>query len=374
MSHYEPLSQAVSLRRDVIQRAVHIFRGWSYRDIEVPLLDTFEPGESAGTLQQTLQVIDKDGNLRVLRADVTPAVARLYARQLYKDSKVLRACYANRVVRAQRAFGRDQSESYQIGIELIGRAGISAELEVILICMETLSAIGADRCQVNLGSVAVMGRLLEMTGLPKVRLRDIHAAAEARDPFEVRDILHRSGTRSNIAEALEAIASLNSGQVQIEAIKRAVPNDTALNLAFGRLDSLTSALTELGFGDRLNIDLGDLQGPAYYSGTIFKVVSERIGRALGGGGRYDGLCGRFGVEAPAVGFSLHLDALIEVLQPDASARVSAPAGSAVRVDPNNPLPGLREALARRKGDQPTLVVESSGGAPDPHRRSAHDRQ
>ena len=366
MNAYEPLSLAVSLRRDIIQRAVRIFRGWGYRDIEVPLLDDIEDDGIWGkdTRRQTFQVVDRDGNLLALRADVTPAVTKLYARQLRASTKVLRACYANRVVQSAHAFGRRQSESYQIGVELIGLKGLVAEVEVVLVCFEVLSAIGVEQCQLNLGSIAVFNRLLDMTGLPAVKRLAIRSAMMDRDPYEVRQILHRCGTRSNITGALEAVASLQTGDEQIARIKALLPHDRQLGESFDHLEDMVKLLSELGFSERVNVDLGDLQGPTYYTGVLFKVVSESIGRELGGGGRYDSLCGNYGQEAPAVGFALRLDALLEILQPDAAEQLSVPAGAAVRVDPARPLQGLRAVLERRSRDETALVIQGSTGAPE----------
>ncbi len=43
---------------------------------------------------------------------------------------------------------------------------------------------------------------------------------------------------------------------------------------------------------------------SYYTGTVFEVYDPAVGYALGGGGRYDDLCGRFGRDLPACGLAL----------------------------------------------------------------------
>ena len=58
----------------------------------------------------------------------------------------------------------------------------------------------------------------------------------------------------------------------------------------------------------------------YYTASIMEVSHPDLGISLGGGGRYDGMIGRFlGTEVPAVGFSLGFERLVEV--------VDAPEGS-----------------------------------------------
>ena len=54
-------------------------------------------------------------------------------------------------------------------------------------------------------------------------------------------------------------------------------------------------------------DLLLIRGQGYYTGTVFEIQSNKYRGAVGGGGRYDGLVGKFTGEAvPAVGFSIGL--------------------------------------------------------------------
>ena len=46
----------------------------------------------------------------------------------------------------------------------------------------------------------------------------------------------------------------------------------------------------------------------------FEVFVAGAGRAVGAGGRYDDLMGRFGRDLPAVGVSIDLDALAETVR------------------------------------------------------------
>ena len=66
-------------------------------------------------------------------------------------------------------------------------------------------------------------------------------------------------------------------------------------------------LVERGVAGRVQIDLGLLRDLGYYSGAILEVYDPALGHMLGGGGRYDGLLGRFGTPMPAAGFALYLE-------------------------------------------------------------------
>jgi ATP phosphoribosyltransferase regulatory subunit len=69
----------------------------------------------------------------------------------------------------------------------------------------------------------------------------------------------------------------------------------------------------------IDIDLGDVGGLDYYTGLTFKIYAQGLGTALGRGGRYDQLLANFGLAEPAVGFSLCLDWLAQLLAPKLKA-------------------------------------------------------
>ena len=62
----------------------------------------------------------------------------------------------------------------------------------------------------------------------------------------------------------------------------------------------------------------------YYTGTIFEISHPELGYSLGGGGRYDGMIGRFlGSEVPACGFSIGFERIIDLLADDGDAVTDA---------------------------------------------------
>jgi histidyl-tRNA synthetase len=53
----------------------------------------------------------------------------------------------------------------------------------------------------------------------------------------------------------------------------------------------------------------------YYTGTIFEIELPGTGSAIGGGGRYDGMVGRWlGTDVPAVGISIGFERVVELVE------------------------------------------------------------
>ena len=83
--------------------------------------------------------------------------------------------------------------------------------------------------------------------------------------------------------------------------------------AVERLEELYRVLCEYGVERYVSFDLGLLSKYHYYTGVIFKAYTYGVGDAVAKGGRYDNLLKYFGKEAPAIGFVIVVDDLLEAL-------------------------------------------------------------
>lgn len=92
--------------------------------------------------------------------------------------------------------------------------------------------------------------------------------------------------------------------------------------------------------NRIQIDPSVVRGLEYYTGAIFEAeltipTTDDTGRpvrfgSVGGGGRYDGLVGRFrGTDVPATGFSVGVSRLQAALAARTAAAAEAPTGPVI---------------------------------------------
>ena len=57
----------------------------------------------------------------------------------------------------------------------------------------------------------------------------------------------------------------------------------------------------------------------YYTGSIFEISHPDSGSSIGGGGRYDGMVGRWlGTDVPAVGISLGFERIVDLVSSSAN--------------------------------------------------------
>jgi histidyl-tRNA synthetase len=91
--------------------------------------------------------------------------------------------------------------------------------------------------------------------------------------------------------------------------------------AVASLETIANALTDLPDGVQVRFDPTLVRGMGYYTGTIFEIAHPESGSSVGGGGRYDGMIGRFlGADVPAAGFSIGFERIVDLLSHDDSAR------------------------------------------------------
>ena len=105
------------------------------------------------------------------------------------------------------------------------------------------------------------------------------------------------GARPERRDARAARASCPAARRPRGARARRGPGGRAVE----GLRALHELLAERGIADRVIFDLGLVRELGYYTGAVFEVYDPAVGFALGGGGRYDDLLGRFGRDLPACG-------------------------------------------------------------------------
>jgi ATP phosphoribosyltransferase regulatory subunit len=295
------------LRR--IESSLHeLFEARGYGEVSTPAIEFWDVlargDERIGS--SAYRFFDPAGDLLALRSDMTIPIARLAADRLADAEPPFRLRYIGDAYRSVSPRRGQMREFRQIGIELIGAGGPDGTAEVIELLVAALDAIGLGRALVGLGDADLFRQLLDdlgVEGLARNRILDRLAAhdlvaieAEAGDLAELGD-----ADRDLIVQ----LSSLRGGP-QVLDRAREIGGD-AVARAISRLADTYRRLEELGVGDRVQLDLGLLRDLGYYTGAILEVYDPAVGQILGGGGRYDGLMGRFGRPLPAAGFALYLE-------------------------------------------------------------------
>lgn len=278
----------------------------------VEYLDSLLIGSGGDLDLKTFKLVDQlSGQSLGVRADITPQVSRIDA-HLLQQRDINRLCYAASVLRTRPSGQEGSREPIQIGAEVYGHAGIEADIEVIDLLLQSLALaeLGPVRLDINhLGLASLL--LAELEGIDEEAVLQL---LQARDLPSLRELIAPWSQQPAAAALLalpECFGPAESAMARARTVLAPWPQATP------HLDALDAVLGSLRLARHagqvsLAIDLADVQGFRYHTGLGFAAYVEGHARAVGRGGRYDGIGAAFGRGRPATGFSLDLRELVEL--------------------------------------------------------------
>lgn len=304
------LTGEAARRRRLLQRAaMQVLERAGYEELIPPTLEyqeTFLRAGGPGVAERLIRFPDRDGRILALRYDFTASLARVAATTFAGTSRPLRLCYSGTVYRQEPERGGRPREMLQVGAELLGQAGLAADVEVVRLTIALVRSAGLHDFQMNLGHAGVLA--------PGIAALDSELRGDVRRWIDRKD-------RGSLSRAL---AGASGDAATLTVLPFVIGRRDALERALGLapraaapgLEHLLALDAALTADERAHMvyDLGEVRGLDYYTGVHFEVYLAGTGRAAGAGGRYDELMERFGRPMPAVGVSLDLDTIAEVPQ------------------------------------------------------------
>ena len=239
--------------------------------------------------------------------------------------------FSGEVLRFEKPKGGRQREFAQIGIEHYGGSGKSADVEILLIAVETFQRLGIPNFQINLGSVDFFGGIVDRMELPKEQIDALKEVLNIKDQPGLEALLRNLPLEDRRKKILRAVPHLTGGRAVIAEARSLVKNSRSVE-ALDHLEEIYSIFERLDLAQHLTIDLGEIRGFDYYTGILFRAYVHGLGFEVASGGRYDGLPAAFGEDVPAVGFSFSLDRLEQMVTP--AMESSDADAAAIDVDSN----------------------------------------
>ena len=304
--------KAAKKRRRIERAIFSVFERWDYDEIIPPIFDyydVFAKGMGAAFEDTLYRFIDREGNILALRPEFTSLVAKSVATRLADHPKPLRLCYCGEVLRYEAPRGGRQREFFQIGVEHIGGEHIKSDAEIILVAIESLKKLGIRRFQINLGEMGYFSGIVERMNLSRDDLSKIKTLVDLKDTVGLRLELERLALSEKRRNILLSLVHLTGNSDTLRTARQLVSNEKSLQ-ALDHLEALLTELKKQKVEDHITIDLSEVRGQDYYTGTIFKIYVPGLGFEIGGGGRYDNLFKNFGCDFPSVGFSFSLERLM----------------------------------------------------------------
>jgi ATP phosphoribosyltransferase regulatory subunit len=282
--------------RALSERLRHAFAGAGYGEVWTPALE-YESVLRTGDERAAgagYRLFDEHGEVLVLRSDGTIPIARVVASRYADAEPPFRFCYFAHAYRAVERGAGQLREFLQGGIELIGVPGAAGDAEVVALTVAALDDAGLRRHRIGIGDGSLYRQVLESLEVPEEDHMPLLERLARRDLAGLSTAVAGLGLPESDRELLTRLPELRGGPDVLDRAGGAVEG----------LRELHELLTERGVADRVIFDLGLVRELGYYTGAVFEVYDPAVGFALGGGGRYDDLLGRFGRSLPACGIAL----------------------------------------------------------------------
>lgn len=290
---------------------------YSYRNIRTPIVEPtalFVRG-----LGEVTDIVEKEmysfedrlnGEHLSLRPEATAGVVRAVSENsmLYDGGK--RLYYMGPMFRHERPQRGRYRQFHQIGAEALGFPGAEVDAELILLANSLWRELG------------LQGVRLELNSLGQPQERQAHRAALIAYLEQHRESLDEEARRRLHSNPLRILDTKNPG---LQAIVNAAPRliDFLGPESLAHFDRVKAILDANGVAWTLNPRL--VRGMDYYNLTVFEFVTDQLGSqgTICGGGRYDYLMEQVGGKAaPAVGWALGVERVLELLKEQEKAFIS----------------------------------------------------
>ena len=304
-------------RKHRIQEMIHEnFSKFGYEDIETPTFEFFDVfGREIGTTpsKELYKFFDKEGNTLVLRPDFTPSIGRCAAKYFMEQSVPVRLSYMGNTFTNTSNLQGKLKEVTQMGVELIGDAGIMADAEMVHLAVSSLKAAGLKEFQVSIGEIGFFKGICEEAMLDEETEMELREFISNKNYFGAEELLlkNRNLKSEKIESFLKITELFGSFDVLDEALE--LVHNKRSRRAIQRLQQMYELLQMYGDEKYVSVDLGLVSKYHYYTGIIFKGYTYGVGDAVVTGGRYDGLLSYFGKDAASIGFVINVDGVMQAL-------------------------------------------------------------
>ncbi len=330
-----------------------VFERYGFEAVETPFIEytdalgKFLPDQDRPN-EGVFSFLDDDEQWLSLRYDLTAPLARFFVVYAQNLPRPYRSYRSGWVFRNEKPGPGRFRQFMQFDADTVGSASTVADAEICMMTADTMEELGIPRSDyvVRVNNRKVLDGVMETIGLAGddnglVRLSVLRAIDKLDRLGEdgVRDLLgegreDESGAFTKgsglAAEQIQAVlAYVASGKETDEAtiagIGNAVAGSEIGSEGCRELAEIAELTSAAGYGDgRVMIDPSVVRGLEYYTGPVFEseltfeVPNEKgqpvVFGSVGGGGRYDGLVGRFrGEDVPATGFSIGVSRLASAL-------------------------------------------------------------
>lgn len=291
-----------------------------------------------------------------LRYDLTVPLVRYFSNHENELPMPFKALQMGNVWRADRPQKGRYRQFMQCDIDIIGEPTNLAEIELILATTTTLGRLGFKGFQIRINERRILKGMAKYSGFPEERFDEVFIILDKMDKIGidgVKEELISAGFAQESAEKyVDLFNGLHAAQDPLGYLEEKLGDNIEtevipdLREVIESVDATKTAQFDLVFDPTI------VRGMSYYTGTIFEIAMPQLGISCGGGGRYDGMVGKFtGKDVPACGFSIGFERIILILMEQGFKIPGNNVKTAYFIEKNMPADRLSEVIRKAQAER-----------------------
>lgn len=329
------LPEEMAIRSRLEAAILKTYVNHGFERIETPALESLNlllDSEGGENLKMLFTILKRGEKLRLseeasvtdicdigLRYDLTLPLSRFYSNNQQHLPMPFKSIQIGNVYRAERPQkGRFRSFK-QCDIDIIGDESWQAEVELIDTTAKALQEIGFEDYQIRINDRRILTAMMCQSGYSQEQVGAVSIELDKLDKIGEEGVfkeLCKMEPGEEPAKKLMAVVkelnmeTLGNFDFDPQVIE-------ALVKTMETVKELSQDKYEVVFDPTL------VRGMGYYTGMIFEVAYGPYGYSIAGGGRYDGLIGKFSKQSvPAVGFSIGFERIVGILQEEGRSKTA----------------------------------------------------
>ncbi len=375
------LPAEMQLRDYVLNLITETYTGFGFSHIETPCMENIgnlssrQGGENEKLI---FKVLKRGAKLNIaeasteadvvdfgMRYDLTVPLSRYYAEHSAELPAPFKALQMGPVWRADQPQKGRFRQFVQCDIDILGDASCLAEIELIQATTTLLGRLGFAGFEVCVNDRRLLKAMAAYSGFAETDYDQVFIILDKMDKIGKDGVaaeLKEAGFSAEQVETyLDLFTRLEEAEDKIaclaDILEEILPKEVTdnLSLIFSSVQATATADFKLVFDPTL------VRGMSYYTGPIFEIKMPQLNSAVGGGGRYDEMIGKFtGQATPACGFSIGFERIITILLEQGFQIPGAAPRKAYLLEKGlageELLQALTEARAEREAGVQVLVV------------------
>lgn len=247
-----------------------------------------------------------------LRYDLTLPLTRFYSANKNELTYPFKVIQTDRVYRAERPQKGRLREFVQCDIDILGDSSVNAEVELIDVTANAMLSIGFSDFYININDRRILRNMLESMGFLPQTIDSVCITFDKLDKIGVEGVKNELVEKQFPSDSINSLVEfISQGEITLEnVISKCSDSSIGEDLKY-----IIKTAKEISHGKYdLKYCPNLVRGQGYYTGVVFEIASPLFSGAIGGGGRYDNLIGKFtGQNVPAVGFSIGFERICSIL-------------------------------------------------------------